>query len=347
MLNAIPLSLYIHLPWCVRKCPYCDFNSHTAKKILPEQTYIEALIRDFNYHLEEIKERELVSIFFGGGTPSLFSAAALEKLLAHIKSHLKFAAHIEITLEANPGAIDVEHFKGYYAIGINRISLGIQSFQNEKLKALGRIHDSAAALHAFYCAKDAGFENINIDLMHGLPHQSLEDAYNDLEMAFKINPTHLSWYQLTLEPNTFFAHSPPPLPNDETLDEIYFSGEKKIIKCGYRHYEISAFCKQKYKCAHNLNYWEFGDYVGIGAGAHSKLTNIDKKQIKRFIKIKHPDAYMSAMSVDEKNFIMEEKIISPQNLPFEFMLNALRLYKKIPFSLFTQRTFLTYQDIHA
>jgi oxygen-independent coproporphyrinogen-3 oxidase len=345
MRESIPLSLYIHLPWCVRKCPYCDFNSHALKKALPEETYIQTLIEDFNQHLAEIQGREIISIFFGGGTPSLFSASALEKLLRYIKTHVNFHSEIEITLEANPGTVDEAHFFGYAAAGINRISLGIQSFQTEKLKALGRIHDSEAAIRAFETAKKAGFQNINIDLMHGLPNQSVEDAFYDLNTAFKLNPTHLSWYQLTLEPNTLFAHTPPPLPQDEILDEIFFSGRKKIKSKNYQHYEISAYCKQNYTCKHNLNYWEFGDYIGIGAGSHSKITDLKNKQVKRIVKIKHPDSYLKASLMSDKNFVQEEKIILKENLPFEFMLNALRLYKECSFDLFSQRTFLTRDEI--
>lgn len=336
----IPLSLYIHLPWCVQKCPYCDFNSHAVRDHLPEEQYIDALIADFNCDVPKILGREISSIFFGGGTPSLFSPRALEKLLLHINGQIKFKEHIEITLEANPGTVDVRYFSGFHQLGINRLSLGIQSFQDDKLKRLGRIHDGQAAVQAYAIAKNAGFKNINIDLMHGLPDQTAADAYFDLHTALQLSPTHLSWYQLTIEPNTIFAHQPPTLPTEEICDDIYSAGQELLAAHHYQHYEVSAYCKTDHECVHNLNYWEFGDYLGIGAGAHSKLTNVEQKKVERFHKIKYPPAYLAQMNQPIKNFIAQQSFCSQQELLFEFMLNALRLMQPISFDLIQARIFL-------
>lgn len=334
MLSTPPLSLYIHLPWCVRKCPYCDFNSHTAGKEIPEQSYINALIADLDLDLSRIPNRPISSIFIGGGTPSLFSAQAIEKLLAAIHKRIDFVDDIEITLEANPGTVEYERFAGYRVAGVNRLSIGIQSFQAEKLTALGRIHNSEEAIRAADTAHQAGFDNFNLDLMHGLPSQTIEDALYDLNTALSLSPTHLSWYQLTIEPNTFFAHKPPLLPQDETIWEMQETGRELLSKNNFQQYEISAYSLNNRLCQHNKNYWEFGDYLGIGAGAHSKITNTKQNTITRFWKKKNPKDYLN----NKTNFIGAEQFISNNELPFEFMLNALRLYQDISVNLFETRT---------
>lgn len=330
----IPLSLYIHLPWCIRKCPYCDFNSHTLKQALPEQAYIDKLLQDLKNDLGLVQKRKLLSIFIGGGTPSLFSATAIQYLLKEIHSLIDFEPNIEITLEANPGTVEQEKFIGFKNAGINRLSLGVQSFQSDKLKNLGRIHNGEEAIRAVITAKEAGFTNFNIDLMHGLPNQSLDDATYDLKTAFLLNPTHLSWYQLTLEPNTLFFHQPPELPKDATLHKIQTNGHLELLNNHLQHYEVSAYCQTGYVCKHNLNYWEFGDYIGIGAGAHSKITCLNTRKINRNWKIKNPKDYLN----NKKEFIAKNKNISNDQIPFEFMLNTLRLQKPIPIQLFNDRT---------
>lgn len=343
MLTTPPLSLYIHFPWCVKKCPYCDFNSHTLKNDLPEEDYIDLLIADLNNDLAKIKPRSLVSIFMGGGTPSLFSSLAIERLLTAIESLIEFQSDIEITLEANPGTVEYERFAGYRNAGVNRLSIGIQSFQTEKLKSLGRIHGSQEALKAVEAAQKAGFTNFNLDLMHGLPQQSIEDGLYDLRTAISLNPTHISWYQLTLEPNTLFAHQPPQLPDEELICELQDQGKNLLAHNGFIQYEISAYAKNNLQSQHNLNYWQFGDYLGIGAGAHSKITDTENQKIIRAWKLKNPKDYLNS----QNNFIGEEKIISSKELPFEFMLNALRLYQSIPAKLFNERTGLTLNDIES
>lgn len=332
--TAIPLSLYIHMPWCVRKCPYCDFNSHQIKQEMPEQKYIDTLLRDLIIDLPKISGRTIVSIFFGGGTPSLFSPNAIAKLLNEIQSYLTFAADIEITLEANPGTVDQARFSGFREAGVNRLSIGIQSFQAEKLKTLGRIHDDQGAIAAVHAAKAAGFDNFNLDLMHGLPLQNCVEACHDLQTAFGFMPPHLSWYQLTLEPNTLFYHRPPQLPDENILMEIQDQGHQLLIQNGFQHYEVSAYSQSGHACHHNINYWEFGDYLGIGAGAHSKITDFNRQTISRFWKIKHPQEYLNA----QHSFLGDMQYIETTQLPFEFMLNALRLQKPIPITLFKERT---------
>jgi putative oxygen-independent coproporphyrinogen III oxidase len=335
--TTIPLSLYIHLPWCVRKCPYCDFNSHQAPDSLPEELYINALIKDFEAHLPTIWGRRLISIFFGGGTPSLFSAQGIERILLEINSRFRFGADIEITLEANPGTLDETRFKGFRTAGVNRLSLGIQSLQDDKLKALGRIHNRDYALRAIDMAKRVGFDNFNVDLMHGLPDQSIDDALADLEDALSWQPPHLSWYQLTIEPNTLFHHKPPVLPPEEHLFDIQEQGKLLLESKGFSQYEVSAYSQRDRQCVHNLNYWEFGDYLGIGAGAHSKLTNIEKQTITRHWQVKNPRDYLDPA----KPFIAETKVISDDDVVFEFMMNALRLNQGVPLAIFTERTGLS------
>jgi oxygen-independent coproporphyrinogen-3 oxidase len=337
MLTTPPLALYIHLPWCVRKCPYCDFNSHALRTAIPEEAYIDALIADLDNDLTAIKNRSLISIFMGGGTPSLFSPAAIERLLNAVENRIPFVKDIEITLEANPGTVEVTRFIGYRAAGVNRLSIGIQSFQADKLKALGRIHDGKEAIRAITAARQANFDNYNIDLMHGLPGQSLADALYDLETALALQPTHLSWYQLTIEPNTFFAHQPPLLPDDENIWEIIQQGQALLKQRGFAQYEISAYSAPGRQCLHNHNYWQFGDYLGIGAGAHSKITDAENNKIVRAWKVKNPKDYLNPSLA----FIGDKKIIASQELPFEFMLNHLRLRQDIPISLFEQRTGLS------
>lgn len=330
----IPLSLYIHLPWCIQKCPYCDFNSHALKGDLPEQNYIASLLNDLQQDIPKIHQRSIRSIFFGGGTPSLFSPDSIALLLEKISKLMHFDSNIEITLEANPGTVEQQRFKNFRHAGINRLSIGIQSFQDDKLKTLGRIHDGENAKRAVTAAINAGFDNFNLDLMFGLPKQSLTDALSDLKTAIEFNPNHISWYQLTLEPNTFFYHQPPQLPEDDLIWEIQTQGQTLLRENNFIQYEVSAYAKPNQECQHNLNYWKFGDYLGIGAGAHGKLTLFDQQQILRTSKTKHPKAYLSNCN----SYTDEEKIIATQEIPFEFMLNALRLSKPISWKLFSERT---------
>jgi len=333
--SEIPLSLYIHFPWCIKKCPYCDFNSHELKKDLPEKDYIHKLLADLEQDLSNlnINNRSVHSIFMGGGTPSLFSPESIYALLNSIQSRINFKSNLEITLEANPGTFEQDKFLGFRQAGINRLSIGIQSFQKEKLKALGRIHDDEAALKAINIAKKAGFENFNIDLMHGLPNQSLEDALFDITSALGFLPPHISWYQLTLEPNTLFYKQSPTLPDENILGDINQLGGDLLSQHNYINYEISAHCQPGRECQHNLNYWEFGDYLGIGAGAHGKIGHT------RTAKIKHPKEYLT------QNFIASQEPIAKNQLAFEFMLNALRLKKLISWELFAERTNLEPKDI--
>jgi putative oxygen-independent coproporphyrinogen III oxidase len=332
--TTIPLSLYIHLPWCVRKCPYCDFNSHAAPQSLPEELYVNALIKDFEEQLPKIWGRRLVSIFFGGGTPSLFSSAAISRILTAIHTRLPFGPDIEITLEANPGTLDETRFTDFRKAGVNRLSLGIQSLQDEKLTALGRIHNREFALRAIDVAMRAGFANFNLDFMHGLPNQTVLDALSDLSTAIDYHPPHVSWYQLTIEPNTFFHHQPPSLPAEEILGDIQEQGKLLLTQHGYQQYEVSAYSQPEYECVHNKNYWEFGDYLGIGAGAHSKITNVEKQIISRHWQVKNPRDYLDP----SQKFIAEEKVLTEKESIFEFMLNALRLVKGVSLELFTERT---------
>jgi len=326
-----PLSLYIHIPWCVRKCPYCDFNSHKAHGELPEFEYVKALLEDLDKELGKVQGRALVSIFFGGGTPSLFSSKAFALLLQGIKQRLRFADTIEITLEANPGTFEQEKFSAYRSLGINRLSLGVQSFAPKQLAALGRIHSSNEAIHAAQNARKAGFDNFNLDLMHGLPAQTVEEALNDLKQAIALNPAHLSWYQLTLEPNTEFWSKPPKLPEDENLWAIQQAGQNLLAEQGYAQYEVSAYSKDNKTAQHNLNYWQFGDYLGIGAGAHGKWTDTDGR-IYRNWKTRLPKDYLNPA----KSFCAGKRLLSAEELPFEFMLGALRLNQGVPAGLFTK-----------
>ncbi|WP_437417514.1 radical SAM family heme chaperone HemW [Stutzerimonas chloritidismutans] len=328
-----PLAAYVHIPWCVRKCPYCDFNSHAAGPELPEDAYVAALLADLRADLEHVGDRRLTSIFFGGGTPSLFSAKALAAIVDGLERLVGFSEDIEITLEANPGTFEQAKFRDYRQLGINRLSIGVQSFQADKLKALGRIHDGDEAIRAADMARAAGFDNFNLDLMHGLPDQSLEDALSDLRIAIAQQPTHLSWYQLTLEPNTVFWSQPPQLPEDDILWDIQETGQTLLAEHGYRQYETSAYAQPGQQARHNLNYWTFGDFLGIGAGAHAKLSRTDGRIVRSW-KTRLPKDYLDPA----KAFRAGEKLLAADELPFEFLMNVLRLTDGVPAMLFTQRT---------
>ena len=332
-LQLPPLAAYVHIPWCVRKCPYCDFNSHAAGASLPEETYVDALLADLDADQNQVQGRKLSSIFFGGGTPSLFSARSLGLIIDGLEQRVGFTDDVEITLEANPGTFEQEKFRDYRGLGINRLSIGVQSFQASKLKALGRIHDGDEAIRAADMARAAGFDNFNLDLMHGLPDQDLDDALSDLRTAIAQQPTHLSWYQLTVEPNTEFWNKPPRLPEDETLWEIQEAGQALLAEHGYAQYETSAYARQGRQARHNLNYWTFGDFLGLGAGAHGKWTQADGA-IYRHWKTRLPKDYLDAA----KRFRAGEKRLQQDELPFEFLMNVLRLTDGVPSLLFTQRT---------
>ena len=337
-----PLSLYIHIPWCVRKCPYCDFNSHQAGPTLPEDDYIDALLADLDQELPAVQGRPISTIFFGGGTPSLFSAASLGRLLQGIEQRIPFAPDIEITLEANPGTFEQDKFKAYRQTGINRLSIGVQSFQPSKLEKLGRIHNGDEAVRAADMARAAGFDNFNLDLMHGLPDQSLEEALDDLRQAIALAPTHLSWYQLTLEPNTVFWNQPPELPEDDILWDIQEAGQALLAEHGFSQYEVSAYARPGKAARHNLNYWSFGDFIGIGAGAHGKLSHPDGRIVRTW-KTRLPKDYLNPA----KQFKAGEKTLTADELPFEFLMNALRLTPGVDAELFAQRTGLPLQTLAA
>jgi oxygen-independent coproporphyrinogen-3 oxidase len=362
-----PLALYVHLPWCVRKCPYCDFNSHAVRDGVPEQAYVEALLRDLEFERPAACGRSIDTLFIGGGTPSLFSPEAITRLLVGMRERIALADDAEITLEANPGTVDIERFKGFRVAGVNRLSIGIQSFDDIKLKALGRIHGSDGARRAVEAARAAGFENFNFDLMFGLPDQTVDEAVADVRAALAFDPPHLSVYQLTLEPNTAFHVQPPHLPDDERLWEMQQRIEAELAQAGYRHYEVSAYARPGHECRHNLNYWQFGDYLGIGAGAHGKITADGDAQgharvpyrdlpmpraqdaqerpaggrmpgatIVRRWKVKHPADYLAKAGL--RAAIGGEQRLANRDLPFEFLLNALRLDDGFTPALFEQRT---------
>ncbi|QTR45729.1 oxygen-independent coproporphyrinogen III oxidase-like protein [Thiothrix litoralis] len=344
-MTHIPLSLYIHIPWCIRKCPYCDFNSHAAPSGLPEKQYVQALLTNLAQELPHIWGRKLESIFIGGGTPSLFSAESIDELLCGIRALLPFRPNIEVTLEANPGTFEQEKFKGFREAGINRLSVGIQSFNAEHLQILGRVHNNTEALRAADIARSAGFDNFNLDLMFGLPKQTQEQALQDLQQAIDLNPTHLSWYQLTLEPNTLFYKQPPPMPDDDLVAEMQFAGQHLINLSCYTQYEVSAYARPGFECRHNRNYWEFGDYVAIGAGAHGKITNPAQGSITRYHNHRQPAEYMQQASIGAAR--SGEQILTPADLSFEFMLNALRLRDGFPITLLTERTGLAFHHLKA
>jgi len=333
-LSMPPLALYIHVPWCVRKCPYCDFNSHEAAAVLPEAGYVQALLADMQQDLELVQGRAVTSVFIGGGTPSMLSAAAYRELFSGLRQQLAFADDAEITLEANPGTVEQEKFSAYRELGINRLSIGVQSFDAAKLKALGRIHGRDEALKAAEAARRAGFDNFNIDLMHGLPGQTVEEAVADLQQAVALQPTHLSWYQLTIEPNTVFYRDTPVLPEDDTLWSIQEAGQALLSAQGYEQYEVSAYAKAGRECRHNRNYWEFGDYLAIGAGAHGKITRADG--VFRYSKTRLPRDYLAAR--EHGRYTAASGLIAAEDMVFEFMLNALRLREGVAAALFEKRT---------
>ncbi len=331
-MNAVPpLSLYVHLPWCIRKCPYCDFNSHALKGSLPEQAYLESLTMDLERSASELGKRPLTSIFFGGGTPSLFSAGGLGVFLDKAARMLSFEPNLEITLEANPGTIERGAFADYKAAGINRISLGAQSFDDAMLKKLGRIHCAAETISCVRELSKAGLDNFNLDLMYGLPNQSAEQAVDDLGQAISLAPAHISHYQLTLEPNTLFAAKPPELPDHDLSWEMQQQCQRRLVEAGFEHYEVSAFAQAGRRCRHNLNYWTFADYLGLGAGAHGKLS--DGNEVSRDWRLRHPVDYMAAA-----NPVEGVRILTAEEKLFEFMLNALRLEHGFSMDLLTERT---------
>ncbi|WP_243038894.1 radical SAM family heme chaperone HemW [Dyella sedimenti] len=349
-LIAPPLSLYVHMPWCVKKCPYCDFNSHGVKgEPPPYAEYVEALLADLDADLRDFGSaahgRLVHSIFFGGGTPSLFAPELIDRFLDGVRERLPLADGAEITLETNPGTVEHGRFDGYLAAGVNRLSFGIQSFDDDKLRRLGRIHSASEAEAAVKSAQDAGYANINLDLMYALPQQTLEGAQADVARAVALGPTHVSHYQLTLEPNTAFAANPPPLPDDDHAWAMQEACEHQLAEAGYRQYEISAYARPDRRCAHNLNYWRFGDYLGIGAGAHGKLTDVAAGQVRRRWKTRHPKAYLAAPGAPGR--IGGDGPVAADELPFEYMLNALRLVDGVPMADFAERTGLPAERIAA
>ncbi|POE12404.1 YggW family oxidoreductase [Pectobacterium odoriferum] len=338
MLKLPPLSLYIHIPWCVQKCPYCDFNSHALKGDVPHQEYVDHLLADLDADLPLASGRELHSIFIGGGTPSLLSAEAMQALLDGVRARIPLTPDAEITMEANPGTVEADRFSGYQRAGINRISIGVQSFDPQKLTRLGRIHGPDEAKRAAQLATGLGLRSFNLDLMHGLPDQSLDEALDDLRQAIALNPPHLSWYQLTIEPNTLFSSRPPTLPDDDALWDIYEQGHALLSAAGYQQYETSAYAKPGYQCQHNLNYWRFGDYLGIGCGAHGKLTFSDGR-ILRTVKVRHPRGYMQGTYLDKQHDVAND------DRPFEFFMNRFRLLEAAPREDFTAYTGLEEHSI--
>jgi oxygen-independent coproporphyrinogen-3 oxidase len=341
MLELPPLSLYIHIPWCVKKCPYCDFNSHEASQSLPEAEYVNALISDFENDWSRIEPRQIHSIFIGGGTPSLFSANSFAVLLKNIRTISGYAEDIEITLEANPGTAEAEKFRAFREIGINRLSIGIQSFEDQQLKNLGRIHSSDESKQSIEIALQSGFDDFNLDLMHGLPGQTTEAALADIKTALSYRPTHLSWYELTIEPNTVFYSKPPSLPDDSLTAELQSNGRAFLDQSNYKQYEVSAYAKENRKSQHNINYWSFGDYIGIGAGAHGKLSNQKSNAIFRTRKHKQPQHYLRS----ELSRVAEILEVIEADRPLEFLLNALRLRRGFRQAEFEQRTGVPFSTI--
>ena len=335
--TILPLTLYIHIPWCVRKCPYCDFNSHERNGEISEQQYIDALLADLEQDLPLIWGRRINAIFIGGGTPSLFSPESINQLIAKLRACLNFHPHIEITLEANPGTAEMVKFSEYKSTGINRLSIGVQSFQDLFLQKLGRIHGGAEAIAAVEMAHTAGFDNINVDLMYGLPGQSITQMSADLDTAIALAPTHISFYQLTIEPNTLFHVKPPrSLPTNDAQWLMQQTGIALLQQHNYHQYEVSAYAQPGKQCEHNLNYWQFGDYIGIGAGAHAKLTNLDKHSVRRMSKTKQPKRYMATAGTTKA--ITTDHVLNSDDLRLEFMMNALRLTAGFPAALFSQTT---------
>lgn len=350
-LELPPLTLYIHIPWCVKKCPYCDFNSHGVTGEIPEAGYVEALIKDLETDAHLAQGRKLLSLFFGGGTPSLFSPAAIEAVIEAAERVIGIAPDAEITLEANPGTFEREKFRAFRETGVNRLSIGIQSFNDQHLQVLGRIHSSTEAIEAVAAAREAGFSNMNLDLMHGLPEQTPGQALADIEQAIRLEPSHLSWYQLTIEPNTRFYSAPPILPVDEQLEAIQSEGLAAIAEAGFARYEVSAFARSGRQSRHNLNYWGFGDYIGIGAGAHGKLTCHEQGRIIRRQKTRLPKDYLNKANLNkdrlnkEKGFLAGQRELTAEELPLEFFMNALRLNQGVPKTWFSQRTGLDFDIV--
>lgn len=342
LLTLPPLSLYVHIPWCVKKCPYCDFNSHsTQNQPFPEQEYLQALERDIQQSAHQAQGRKIESIFFGGGTPSLFKPQSIEAIIEMAEHQIGLTPECEITLEANPGTFEQEKFTGFRQAGVNRLSIGIQSFEQEKLQALGRIHNSEEALKAVSIARKAGFDNINLDLMFGLPKQSNKQAIADLEQAIALSPQHISWYELTIEPNTEFYSKPPVQPQPDTLADISEEGITKLAEHGYQRYETSAFCQEGKESQHNLNYWRFGDYIGVGAGAHGKYTEIKKQQIWRQSKTRLPTHYIDRIG----SYVANEQIVAQDDILVEYMMNAMRLIRGVSLSEASARTGISSKDI--
>ncbi|MEW5681379.1 MAG: radical SAM family heme chaperone HemW [Pseudomonadota bacterium] len=342
-LQLPPLALYIHIPWCIQKCPYCDFNSHAVKQGIPEQEYIAHLLADLDQDLPLVKGRSISSIFIGGGTPSVFSAPGIAQILSGVKQRIHCADDMEVTMEANPGTVEADRFAGYVAGGVTRFSIGVQSFQTAQLKALGRIHDSAEAIRAATLAQKLPLKSFNLDLMHGLPQQDIAGALADLQQAIDLSPPHLSWYQLTIEPNTAFASRPPVLPPDDTLWDIQQQGLALLQQHGYQQYEISAYAKAGQQCRHNLNYWRYGDYLGIGCGAHGKITLPSRNSILRTVKIKHPKGYMDMT----RGYVDSREQVEPEDRPFEFFMNRFRLLEPCPKADFTAYTGLPLSHIDS
>ncbi|MGO3741873.1 radical SAM family heme chaperone HemW [Kerstersia sp.] len=345
VLQALPpLALYIHVPWCVRKCPYCDFNSHHAPAVVPEAEYLAALRSDLEQTLPQVWGRQVISVFIGGGTPSLLSAGAVDEMLGMIRAYLKLLPDAEITMEANPGTVEAGRFNAYARSGVNRLSLGVQSFDDACLSALGRIHDGKQARTAIALAMDA-VPRVNLDLMFALPGQDEDGARRDIDTALSFGTGHLSLYHLTLEPNTVFAKYPPPLPDDDAAAAIQEMLQQRVAQAGYEQYEVSAYAKAGQRCQHNTNYWEFGDYLGIGPGAHAKVSFHDR--ILREARTRSPEQWMQRALAGDGSHIASSEVLSPADLPFEFMLNALRLRAGVPSASFSARTGLPLASIHA
>ena len=338
-MSKASLALYVHMPWCVRKCPYCDFNSHQLKSAHPDASYIDALVRDFDIEAPRLEDRMIDTVFFGGGTPSLFPPEDFARLLGALRQRIAFAPDAEITMEANPGTIERGRFSGYAAAGINRVSLGAQTFDPRALERLGRIHSAEDTHRAVAELRAAKLDNFNLDLMYALPEQSLQEALNDVSTACSLAPSHISYYQLTLEPGTVFHSRPPPLPDEDAAWQIQCAGQKLLAAAGYLQYEVSAYAREGARCRHNLNYWLFGDYLGIGAGAHGKLSLSKPAQILRTVKPKQPREYQAQGGVGESTYI------AVKDLPFEFMLNALRLNEGFTNDCYQERTGLTLQSV--
>lgn len=343
-LTAPPLSLYVHMPWCVAKCPYCDFNSHAAPERIPYADYIAALLDDLDEELPAIEGRPLVSIFFGGGTPSLFTAEAIEQFLSGVRTRIACVDDIEVTLETNPGTLEHGRFAGYKAAGVNRVSLGAQTFDSQQLRTLGRIHGVDDIHRAVDELHAAGIDNFNIDLMYALPEQTIESALRDLELGIALGPTHLSHYQLTLEPGTVFYHRPPPLPDQDASWDMQLACQALLAAHGFVQYEISGYARAQRQCRHNLNYWLYGDYLGIGAGAHGKVTLAESGEIVRTVRHRMPREYLSRKGAMR---LAERRVVARNELPIEFMLNALRLVAGFERAEFEQRTGLALRSIEA